>query len=106
MTPNTLRMQNHQFKGTGGVSQGNRSQGFVPAFRDSRSDTVYLSRFADGRIAPIHMLDGLPSKLVIRKTSSGKVIEVSDSVISGFIRNDRFYTRTQVAEAINSRNLL
>ena len=101
MTHDILRMQNHEFKGTGGMSRGNRSQGFVPAFRDSCTDTVYLSRFADGRIAPIHMLDGLPSKLVIRKTSSGRVIEVSDSVISGFLRSDRFYTRAQAAEAIN-----
>jgi hypothetical protein len=32
---------------------------------------VYLSRFADGRLAPVHLLDGLPDSVVLARGACG-----------------------------------
>ena len=42
--------------------------------------SIHLLRFADGRRAPIHLLDGLPKRLALRR--------------------GRFYTREQAAMAM------
>lgn len=101
MTIRILRKEQVDFKGTGGLSQENRSSGFVPAFSDARTGATYLSRFADGRLAPFHLLDGLPPALIARRTVSGRVLAAKDSVISGFFRDGQFYTRTE-AGALSS----
>jgi hypothetical protein len=53
-----LRKQNQIFRGTGSVSEKNRSQGFIPTFYDSKSHQAHISRFANGTPVPIHILDG------------------------------------------------
>ena len=100
MTLNCLKQQNKCFKGTGGRSQENRSSGFLPAFSDTSTGAVYLSRFADGRLAPMHMLDGLPAEVVVDRSTSGRVKAVKKTVVAGFVRNDQFYTREQAAAAV------
>jgi hypothetical protein len=95
----TLETQNRRFKGTGGVSEENRAQGFRPAFMDTRTGDVYLSRFGDGRPAPIHILDGLPANAVLRRTGSGRVTAVYGWITAGFVRDGRFFTREQAAAA-------
>lgn len=102
LTVNRLVQQNHCFKGTGGVSQENRSRGFVPAFSDTTTGTIYLSRFADGHLAPMHLLEGLPAEVVAGRTSSGRVKAVKKTVVAGFVRNDQFYTREQAAKAVTT----
>ena len=92
--------QNRQFKGTGGVSQENRSLGFRPAFLDSGTGRIYLSRFVAGRPAPMHLLEGLPVALAARHSASGRIAAVKASVIVGFLRNGQFYTRDQAAKAV------
>lgn len=92
-----LARENSQFHGTSGVSAGGRSLGFIPAFRDSVSGRAYPSRFADGRPAPIHLLDGLPETLVIERRPDGTVTAVKQTVVSGFLRDGQFYTRDQAA---------
>lgn len=98
-----LGQQNRRFHGTGGRSQENRSQGFLPAFADNRTGTVYLSRFANGQPAPMHLLDGLPSELVTERSPGGRVIAVRDGLVAGFVRAGRFYTRAQAAAAVNDK---
>ena len=105
-TPNTrmlsvaiLKEQNERFMNTGGRSQENRSEGFRPAFSDTSTGAVYLSCFADGRPAPMHMLDGLPQEVVVSRNECGRVTEVKESVIAGFVRGGLFYTREQAAAA-------
>ena len=44
-----LRKQNVAFAGSGGRSEENRNLGFRPAFLDFATQTLYLSRFANGR---------------------------------------------------------
>jgi hypothetical protein len=92
-----LDRQNREFLGTGGRSEENGSAGFQPAFLDTETRSVYPSRFRDGRRAPIHMLDGLPEPLVLARDAVGRVAAVKRSIVAGFARNGRFYTRDEAA---------
>jgi hypothetical protein len=92
-----LERENTRYRGTAGVSEENRSLGFRPAFVDRETQAVYLSRFADGRPAPCHVLDGLPEELVLARRACGRVAMVKASVVSGFVRDGRFYTRSEAA---------
>ena len=104
MNTHVLRKQNQNLRGTGGVSQENHSLGFRPAFRDAKTGSIYISRFANGTIAPVHLLDGLPQELVVNRTSSGKVVAVKDSVTAGFVLKGHFYTREQAAFEVSQSN--
>ncbi len=99
LTTETLRKENLAFVGTGGVSAENRSSGFLPAFYDAATGRAALARFADGRPAPMHLLDGLPDDWVAERDSAGRIRAVKDSVIAGFVRDGYFYTREQAAQA-------
>lgn len=96
----TLAQENFQFAGTGGVSKNNSSRGFVPAFLDTDSGSIYRSRFPDGRPAPVHMLSGLPDKLFKSDGACGEQSAVKSSVVSGFLLEDIFYTREAAAIAL------
>jgi hypothetical protein len=101
MTVEVLAEETQAFHGSGGISAESRSFGFHPAFRDTQTDVVYLSCFADGRRAPCHLLDGLPDELVVARGPAGRVAAIKESVISGFVRMGRFYTREQAALAVS-----
>jgi len=88
------------------VSENNRSQGFQPAFIDRDTETVHLSHFPDGRPAPCHLLDGLPAELVLGRNRQGRVTRVKSSVVSGFVRDGRFYTRDEAAAMLVSASEL
>lgn len=102
LTHETLRQENLQFSGTIGVSANNRGMGFIPAFMDTVTGNVYLSRFADGMPAPIHVLAGLPQNLIETHGKSGDPLSIKNSVISGFVRERVFYTREEAAQAAKS----
>ncbi|MDM0033446.1 hypothetical protein QTI33_15020 [Variovorax sp. J22P271] len=97
-----LEQETVDFRGSGGVSADNRSVGFRPAFRNMETGSVYPSCFADGRPAPIHMVDGLPDELVVARSAAGKVVSVKDSVQSGFVFNGRFYDRGEAAKYLRT----
>lgn len=99
LTPGALRLQNEIFRGSGGVSEENRSQGFRPAFYDMETGLVHPSCFASGLPASMHLLDGLPSELVLARHDSGRVTAVKAGVVAGFMRHGQFFTRTQAALA-------
>jgi hypothetical protein len=67
---------------------------------DVETRAVYPSRFADGRMAPFHILDGLPDELVLARSACGRVAAIKPSVISGFLRAGRFYTRDDAAALV------
>ena len=100
MTDSRLKQENVRHAGSGGVSRGNRRYGFRPAFMDLETAAVYLARFADGRPAPFHLLDGLPDELVLSRDAAGRAAEIRASVISGFEQQGHFYTRDEAAEAL------
>ena len=97
MTPDTLKKENRHFKNTGGISQNNAHASFRAAFKDERTGEVHLSRFANGAVAPIHMLDGLPKQLVKSSTKDGRVVRARKTITSGFERMGEFFTRAEAA---------
>lgn len=101
ITQRVLERENHAFRGKGGVSEENRSSGFVPGFQDTETGIVQRSRFADGSPAPFHLLDGLPDDFVVARDASGRIKGVKASVRSGFLRDGRFYTRGEAAAIVS-----
>jgi hypothetical protein len=97
-----LELENANYRGTGGVSENNRCMGFQPAFIDREIDTVYLSRFSDGRLAPCHLFDDLPAELVLARDVRGRVARLKPSVVSGFVHREHFYTRDEAAALLVS----
>ncbi len=99
MTQSVLKEQNDTYRDTLGVSAGCKDLGYVPAFHDSDTGETCRSQFADGRPAPMHLLDGLPESWILKRNAHQRVTQVKASVIAGFLRDGRFYTREQVANA-------
>ena len=95
-----LRRENQRHAGSGGVSRGNATLGFKPAFFDYATHTIYASCFRDGRDAPFHLLEGLPDAAVAIRSADGRVIAAKATLIAGFERNGFFYTRTAAAKAV------
>jgi hypothetical protein len=78
--------------------------GFQPAFADTRTGQVYPSRFEDGRLAPMHFMDGLPEHLITSRDASGRVLGKVPEVVDGFLRQGRFYTRGEATAFLRSQN--
>ncbi len=100
LTRGLLEQQTLKYRNTGGTSAEAGSVGFEPAFLDCNTGRSYRACFANGMPAPVHVLDGLPGELVVARDSSGRITAVKESVIAGFIRYDRFYTRAQAARIV------
>ena len=98
----TLKAENRMYAGTGGVSAGSRASGFQPGYYNCDTGEIVISRFADGRPAPVHVLEGLPAHWVEARGERGDDVRVSASVITGFVRDGIFYTRKAAAAAISS----
>lgn len=96
-----LRAQSDSYRGTGGCSEENGGHGFLPAFLDTDTEIVYCSCFSNGTPAPFHLLDGLPDAVVVSRSESGRVTAVKGSLVSGFVRAGRFYTRDEAAAAVS-----
>jgi hypothetical protein len=99
-----LEKDNKVFSGTGGVSEANRVHGFLPAFQDTETGEVYLSCHKKGNQAPIHLLEGLPEKLIVKRDEDNNVTEVKASIVPGFVKNEQFYTRKQAAAQISAED--
>jgi hypothetical protein len=99
MSPQVLKQENVEAVAPGARSQGNHGLGFRPAFLDYSTMAVYVARFADGGVAPFHVLDGLPDEVVVQRSPDGRVARAKATLISGFERNGFFYTRTAAARA-------
>jgi hypothetical protein len=102
MTSAVLVRENEVYAATGGVSAGNREQGFVPGFLDTETGIVYRSRDASGCLATIHRLDGLPDEVVQVRDGRGRVTQVKSSIVSGFLRAGMFYTRNEAAALLEA----
>lgn len=99
MNDQQLQRENEAHGGSPGVSNANRHLGFRPAFLDIATMAIHESRFADGRLAPFHLLDGLPDEAVVRRSPLGRVLLAKSTLVSGFVRNGFFYTRAAAARA-------
>jgi len=98
LTLDTLREENTCYCHSGGVSQNNGHAGFRSAFLDLATGRAYLSCFANGNPAPIHLLDGLPDELVRERSVDGRILAIKETVVAGFLRAEMFYTREQAAQ--------
>lgn len=98
LQPERLAAENIQFAGTGGISQNNHSEHFVPAFMDAETGEIALSRYKDGRTAPFHLMDGLPEGWLRFESDNNKAISIKENIISGFVRYGRFFNRKEAAE--------
>ncbi len=96
----TLERENQSFRGTGGRSEENRECGFLPAFFDADTQTIYASRFSDGRPGPFHLVDGLLDEVVLTRHPSGRLAAVKAFVMSGFVRHGRFCTWEEAAGCV------
>ena len=96
-----LECENSRYLGSGARSQENHSLGFRPAFMDAETGIVYASCFSDGRPAPFHLLDGLPDEVVLARNPSGRVDAVKQSVVSGFVLEQRFYNREEATSWVD-----
>ena len=93
----TIHQQNLAFAGTNGVSDNNRRQRFVPAFRDEETGRVELARFANGKVAPAHLIVGLPPEWAAARGKTGCILAIKSSITAGFVRDGEFFTREQAA---------
>ncbi|HRP95787.1 MAG TPA: hypothetical protein PL143_06005 [Rhodocyclaceae bacterium] len=97
LTRQVLRQQSRAWLGTGAVSEELPGTQFRPAFKDIATGKTYLARYADGTPAPMHLLDGLPDELVVRRDTAGHAAAIKGSIVAGFVRCGRFYSREAVA---------
>jgi hypothetical protein len=97
LSQNELKFQNIVWRGTGALSAENRDQGFTPAFLDTERKEIYLSRHANGDVATVHILDGLPEHLRLSGETSATASKAKSNVIAGFVRDGKFYTREEAA---------
>lgn len=97
LTQLSLRDENVLFDSTRGVSRNNRSAGFIPAYLNSATGERVPSRFADGRLAPVHLLDGLPEAWIAERDGDGHVTRTCPGIVSGFLYDGRFLTRDEAA---------
>lgn len=104
MTQERLELETELYEDSGATSTHCRPFGFRPAFYDTTTRLIHLSRFADGRLAPIHLLDGLPDQVVVSRDATGRIESVSDTIVSGFEMYGRFYTRDEVSNMLALRH--
>jgi hypothetical protein len=62
-----------------------------------------LSRYPDGHAAPVHTLEGLPDEVVAARDANGKVVKTKNTLISGFLKGNTFYTRQQAAAKVDAK---
>jgi hypothetical protein len=87
------------------ASEEARILGFRPAFLNRRTRMVCPSRFGNGMPASVHVLDGLPEDWIARRDPEGRPSAVKRSVVAGFVRGGRFYTRRQAARTLSLLSL-
>jgi hypothetical protein len=98
-TPAQLVRENVRYFGATGCCAGAAHGRFAPAFLDAETGRLLPSRFADGRLAAVHVLDGLPPDLVVERSPAGRVRDVKGGLVSGFLRDGCFYTREEAFRA-------
>jgi hypothetical protein len=100
LTEDRLQEENREFSGTPGVSEENCACGFIPAFYDMDTGRVEISRYQDGKPAPMHLIHGLPDCWVVERDELCRPTAILQSIISGFVRDGCFYTRSEAMNAV------
>jgi hypothetical protein len=74
--------------------------GFFPAFRDIMTGRTHLATNADGTIASMHVLDGLPREWADEFDTTGQIISLRDGIMAGFMRGDSFFTLDDLRHSV------
>lgn len=64
----------------------------LPAFFDIQNGHIYLSRFSNGNLAPVHIYEGLPDRILKRTELE---------LISGFVFDGQFMTHEQTTAKLS-----
>ncbi|MCZ6889527.1 MAG: hypothetical protein O7H39_13610 [Gammaproteobacteria bacterium] len=100
ITPESLHLENLAFAGTRGISENARPQRFVPAFCDSETGRIEIARFASGKPAPWHVIEGMPDEWAAEHNGMGEICALKSTIVAGFVRDGEFFTREQAAGLI------
>ncbi|MGH1460860.1 MAG: hypothetical protein ACRBB6_02375 [Neptuniibacter sp.] len=92
---NRLELENERFADSGGISQNNATQRFMPAFKNKHTGEIALSRYANGATAPFHLIEGLPENWLKKEE---KCTDLEACIISGFVRFGQFFDRQEAAD--------
>lgn len=66
--------------------------GFLSAFRHQQSGEVRLCQFSDGTLAPMHVLDQLPTHWVSERDRDGRPTALITGIEAGYLRGESFWT--------------
>lgn len=94
-----IRHRIHVVTGCKRVNQPAAQDDFKPAFRDMSTGRVEYARFRNGRLAPVHLIEGLPMDWAVSYAPDGAVTAVKPAIVPGFVRGSRFYTREEAVLA-------
>lgn len=72
--------------------------GFVPAFQDALDGAIYRSKNKAGMYVSFHDLNGLPPHLVVERDRAGNVLQVRNTIVAGFLKEDCFYTHDEALD--------
>lgn len=87
-----------KYKGTGGIATEAKVHKFKPAFKDQETGKIYPSTTKSGAPAGIHLLEGLPEAVVTSRHEDGEIEGVKSSIVSGFTKNGKFFTRDEAVK--------
>jgi len=94
-----LQQQGAYYKFNGAVFS-DASFGFLPAFKNMHTQQTHLSTDADGNIAVMHLLDGLPDCWVDEKDADGRALTLRSGIVAGFMRNNEFFTLSEIIHGV------
>lgn len=89
--------ESEPYNGTCGESVVACQHKFLPAFCNREDGRIELARLPNGKPAPMHLIAKLPKVWAARCDGKGNVLELIDSIVAGFVKNGRFYTREEAA---------
>ena len=99
LTQESVQRESIEYAGTCGESATAKKSRFLPAFRNDSDGSVELARMPNGQPAAMHLISELPSSWACKLDDQGKVIELIEEIVAGFVRDGRFYTREEAAAA-------
>lgn len=87
------------YVGTCGESATACKHKFLPAFINRDDGRIEVARMPNGQPAPMHLICSLPAEWAARSDARGQVLELKSCIEAGFVRDGRFYTRDEAAQA-------
>lgn len=79
------------------IPSGGTVLGFLPAFRDVETHETHLSVDADGAVAAVHLLDGIPEHWVTERDARGRITALQEGIVAGYLRFGEFYSRSELS---------